>query len=105
MLVKTMCCLHNCLLSTDNAQYLPTGFADPYANNELRESDWRAMVRNYEPALANPQHLNAVTLRNKLKNKEIICLTRSTLKKGHSAGKTTMLPPVVHLAQLDSTEA
>ena len=60
MIVKATCCLHNYLLSTDNAKYLPTGFADSYANNELREGDWRAIVRNNEqPALASPQRLGS----------------------------------------------
>ena len=39
MLVKATCYLHNYLLSTDNAKYLPPGFADSYANNELRDGD------------------------------------------------------------------
>lgn len=52
LIVKATCCLHNYLLSTDNARYLPSG--------NFREGDWRALVNNYDnPALTNPSCLGA----------------------------------------------
>lgn len=46
-IVQACCCLHNYLLSTDNAKYLPTGFADSYdSSGQLIHGGWRAGISN-----------------------------------------------------------
>ena len=73
LIVQACVCLHNYLLSTCNSKYCPTGFVDcEDASGELREGDWRGIVRNdCQPALApivqqgsNNYTIDAKTVRN-----------------------------------------
>lgn len=58
LIIKATTCLHNYLLCTDNAKYLPHGFADSYNNNDMTVGDWRRIVQEYEnPALVAPPRL------------------------------------------------
>ena len=54
LIVKATVCLHNYLLSTENARYVPSGFADSWSNEGLVEGDWRQIVKeDANPALAD----------------------------------------------------
>ena len=58
LIIKATTCLHNYLMCTDNARYLPNGFVDSYSNNDMTPGDWRSVVEEYEnPALAPPPRL------------------------------------------------
>lgn len=53
-IVKATVCLHNYLLCTDNARYIPSGFVDTQSNEGFADGDWRQLVRDdANPALAN----------------------------------------------------
>ena len=69
-IVKAAVCLHNYLLSTDNARYTPTGFVDSYSSEGIVEGDWRRLVdTDRTPAMAN---IRRIATRNyTLESKEI----------------------------------
>ncbi|CAB4014818.1 Hypothetical predicted protein [Paramuricea clavata] len=44
-IVKATLCLHNYLCMTENAQYIPTGFVDCDSSLDMKEGEWRNIVR------------------------------------------------------------
>ena len=55
MIVKACVCLHNYLLSTENARYVPSGFVDSFDTGGMVEGDWRKIVHeDATPALTHP---------------------------------------------------
>ena len=55
-IVRACAALHNYLLCTDNAKYVPSGFADMCSDKGLVEGDWRALIRgDTTPALTKPK--------------------------------------------------
>ena len=55
-IVRACAALHNYLLCTDNAKYVPSRFADMCSDKGLVEGDWRALIRgDTTPALAKPK--------------------------------------------------
>ena len=51
-------CLHNYLLSTENAKYLPNGFVDSFNGDKWIEGDWRTtMANDQNPALGNMRRI------------------------------------------------
>ncbi|XP_071957894.1 uncharacterized protein [Antedon mediterranea] len=43
-ITKAVICLHNYLMQTDNAHYIPSGFVDSWSNAEFKEEEWRSVV-------------------------------------------------------------
>lgn len=44
-IVRACVCLHNYLLTTENARYMPSGFVDSDSSDGMVEGDWRKIVR------------------------------------------------------------
>ena len=67
LIVQACVCLHNYLLLTDNAKYLPTGFVDSYSDSgEIIEGQWR---KEAQPgALARLAYQGALNQGNDAKN-------------------------------------
>lgn len=60
LIVKAAVALHNYMLCTDNAGYVPAGFIDSYNSEGVVEGEWRAIVKDdREPALDAPPRLSA----------------------------------------------
>ncbi|XP_033112750.1 protein ALP1-like [Anneissia japonica] len=57
--VKAVVCLHNFLMQTDNAHYLPNGFVDSYNNAEFKEGEWRTIVGEDETGLQNVRRVGS----------------------------------------------
>jgi hypothetical protein len=54
LIIKATSCLHNYLLLTDNASYIPTGFVDSESTSGvITPGDWRGIVREDNAGLRN----------------------------------------------------
>lgn len=72
-IVKACVCLHNYLLLTDTARYIPTGFADSYSNSgEIVHGDWRKEgvvgLRNIPPQGSNNFGASAKQVRDRFRS-------------------------------------
>lgn len=72
LLVKAAVCLHNYLLSTENARYIPSGFVDCDDANGLQPGDWRSITSgDREPAFQDLRGLRIASNNYNLDSKEV----------------------------------
>lgn len=64
VIVKAAICLHNYLLSTENARYTPNGFVDSHSNEMMVLGDWRTIADgDQNPALGSMTRIASMNYR------------------------------------------